>query len=195
MAPERGWRRRRNMFAETRLLMEYLAEHYAGRTWHVPFRVGADPAAVGVEILDEAELRLIRNTNRRVDAVVEPPPDLVMIEATMYRPTEKIGRLQEYLLLLEATPEAEKWKGAPLVPILLTGQDDPVARVLAERAGLTYVFWEPPWISDFYAEYPQRRRRASHAGMAAELARRFEGTQERIRAGRELASDGGERPT
>jgi len=162
------------MHAETRLLFEWVAEAYPGRELRHQFRVGTDPTIVGVEIVDEGELRLARNLNRRVDMVVVPPPDLVVIEATMFRPSDKIGRLQEYLLLLPATPEAQPWLRYPRVTVLLSGQDDAVARVLASRAGIRYVFWEPPWIDEFLALYPDRRRRAPHAGMVDELARRAE---------------------
>jgi len=160
MTTERHNPKRRNLFAETRLLMEYLREEFAGRTWHIQFRVGPDPASADRLAMDEGERRRLRNVNRRVDAVVEPPPDLVVIEATMFRPTEKLGRLQEYLFLLRLTPEFAQWRGAPLVPTILTGQDDPVARRLAEQMGIRYVFREPEWIGEFWALYPDRRRRA-----------------------------------
>jgi hypothetical protein len=164
VAPKHG-PKRRHMLAEYRLLSEWLAANYAGRTWHLQYRVGADPDIVGVQVLDEAERRLARNVNRQIDAVVEPPPDLLVIEATMYRPTEKIGRLQEYLLLLPASPEWPSWERHELVPVLLTAQHDPVAAKLCESLRFRYVFWEPEWIDEFYAVYPARRRRAPHSGI------------------------------
>jgi hypothetical protein len=159
---------------ESRLLGEWLAEEYAGRTWHLQFRVGTDPPSAGIDIADEAERRLARNVNRRVDALIEPPADLVVVEATMFRPTDKIGRLQEYLLLLPGTPEVAPWLRYPLVPVLLTGQDDPVARVLCGRLGIRYVFRPPVWLEEWLAMYPNRRRRAPHSGMVDALAARQE---------------------
>ena len=123
--------------------------------------------------------------NRRVDAIVEPPPELVVIEATMFRATEKIGRLKEYLLLLPATPEVEPWLDAPLRVVLLTGQDDAVARALCDEEGFDYVHYEPAWIADFYAVYPKRRRRAAHAGTVDRLLPRFRETTLKLRAGRQ----------
>lgn len=169
MVIERHNPRRRNLFAETRLLMEYLRDEYPGRTWHHQFAVGRTPEMVGVQLLDEGERRSARNFNRRVDAIVEPPPDLVVIEATMWRATEKIGRLKEYLFLLPATPEYREWAGAPLVPTILTGQHDPVAEVLCRQLGLRYVYRRPEWIDEFLALYPDRRRRTPHAGMMEAL--------------------------
>jgi hypothetical protein len=166
--------KRRNMLAETRLLMEYLAERYAGMQWFTQFRVGSDPELVGVTYEDEAERRLARNVCRRADAAVVTPTELVIIEATMWRATEKVGRLQEYLLLAPATPELQPYLGRPLVGELVTAQHDPVAEVLCRRQGFRYVFREPAWIEDFRAMYPDRRRRAPHAGMVAALAKQTE---------------------
>ncbi len=162
------------MLAETRLLSEYVAERYPGAEVHFQFRVGSDPEMVGVEIIDEAERRLARNINRRVDALVVTETEVVVIEATMWHPAPKVGRLQEYMLLLPATPEMAEWGGRRVVTELVTAQHDPVAEVLCQRLGYRYVHWEPAWMAEFYAAYPERRRRSLHAGMVRELARRTE---------------------
>jgi len=166
--------KRRNMMGETRFLSDWLARFYPGRSWRFQFRVGHDAAAVGVEIIDEAERRLMRNLNRYVDVLIEPPPDIVIVEATMWQASEALGKLAEYLVLLPATPEYSGWAGHPLVPVILTAQHDTVTELLAQRQGVRYVFWEPEWIGEWYAVYPERRRRAPHAGMVAELEKRLE---------------------
>lgn len=185
MVTEQHRPKRRNLFAESRLLSEWLVANYPGRRWQLQFRVGADPEQVGIAFQDDAERRLARNMNRRVDAVVEPPPDLVVIEATMFRATEKIGRLKEYLLLLPATPDVQPWLEAPLRVVLLTGQDDAVARALADEEGFDYVHYEPAWISDFYAVYPDRRRRAAHSGTVDWLLPHFRESTRQLRASRQ----------
>ena len=167
--------RRRNMLAETRLTSDWIALNYPGRNWHLQFRVGQHPEAAGIVIEDEAERRWAENFNRRVDAVIEPPPSLVMIEAKMWDAAAAIGRLMEYRLLLPATREVASWAPAPIEMVLLTAQDDPIARVLCNRNGIRYVFWEPPWIAEFYAVYPERRRKAAHPGLTDELLKQFGG--------------------
>jgi len=162
--------KRRNMLAETRLLMEYLAETYPGCTWWNQMSVGRDPEMVGVNYEDEAERRLARNVNRRVDAAVVTPTELVIVEATMWRATEKVGRLQEYMLLVPATPDLRPYLHLPRVAELVTAQHDPVAEVLCRRLGFRYVHRTPTWMDEFYAMYPQRRKRAPHAGMVEALA-------------------------
>lgn len=168
------------MLGETRLVSEWVPLNYPGRDWRLQFRVGHDPDIPGFQIVDEEERRWARSLNRRVDAVVKPPPDLVVIEAKMWDATSAIGRLKEYLLLLPATPEVKEWGPVRVVPVLLTGQDDPIARVLCEREGIEYVFWEPPWIGEWYAAYPDRRRKAAHSGLTEELVKQYDvGDRER----------------
>lgn len=167
--------RRRNLLAETRLTSEWVAANYPGRLAHFAFRVGHHPGAAGFVIEDEAELRLAQNVNRRVDAVIEPPPSIVMIEAKMWDATTAIGRLMEYRLLLPATAQVKEWGPAPVEMVILTAQDDPVARILCAQHGIRYVFYEPEWIGEFYAAYPARRRRAANPGLADELLRQLGG--------------------
>jgi hypothetical protein len=158
------------MLAETRLLSEYVAERYPGSHVQMHFRVGTDPEIVGVTLESEEERRFARNFNRWADALVVRPTELVLIEATMWRATEKVGRLQEYLILAQATPELVQYRGRPLRGELVTAQHDAVAEVLCQRQGLTYVHYEPSWMGEFLAAYPDRRRRAPHAGMAIAAA-------------------------
>jgi len=158
------------MMAETRLLMEYLQDAYPDDQWILQCRLGRDPTIVGVTLVDDAERRLARNLNRRADAVVIREREIVVLEATMYRATDKVGRLQEYLLLAPATPDLLPFQGRPLVGELVTGQHDPVAQELCRRQGLRYVHREPAWMADFWALYPDRRRRTPHAGMVEALA-------------------------
>jgi hypothetical protein len=136
------------------------------------FRVGGSPRSVAVDPDDEAEVRLLRNLNRRVDAVIAPPPNIVMVEAKMWDATSAIGRLMEYRLLLPATPEVAEWGYQAVEMVLLTAQHDPIAEVICGRQGIRYVHWEPPWIDEFYAVYPERRRKPTHAGLVEELVRR-----------------------
>lgn len=170
MEIERHNPKRRHLLGESRLLSEYIRDRYAGRAFHSQLPIGASPGAVGVDYLDEAEERMARRLNRRVDAVIVPPPELVVIEATMSRPSDKVGRLIEYLLLLPATPEYRNWAGAPVVVELVTAQDDEVARKMCALLGFRYVFYEPDWIDEFHAVYPRRKRRSPHAGLVQRAA-------------------------
>lgn len=161
---------RRFHLGESRLLAEYMAERYAGSIISFQPRIGTDPGLVGVTIEDEGERRLARNLNRRPDAWAITETEIVIIEASMMWPTTKIGRLEEYLLLVPATPELVEYKGRRPVGEILTAIDDPMARLLCERHGFRYEFLEPSWMSEYLAAYPDRKRRAPHSGLVEALA-------------------------
>ncbi len=160
---------RRFHLGESRLLTEYLADRYAGADIILQARLGTDPELVGVTLLDDEERRLARNLNRRADAVAVTDTELVVIEASMQWPTTKIGRLMEYLLLVPATPDLVQYRGRRVIGEILTAIDDPMAKLLCERHGFRYVWVEPPWMAEYLAAYPDRKRRAPHAGMVQAL--------------------------
>jgi hypothetical protein len=162
---------RRFHLGESRLLAEYLAEQYKGAILSFQPRMGSDPQLVGVELVDEAERRLARNLNRRPDAWAITPTEIVIIEASMQWPTTKIGRLEEYLLYVPATPDLQPYMGRRVVGEILTAIDDPAARHLCGLHGFRYVWREPSWMPEYLAAYPDRKRRAPHTDLVQALAR------------------------
>lgn len=163
--------KRRYMMGEKRLVMEYLAEHYQGCEWFVQFRVGSDPGTVGVEYESEEERRLARNANYWADAIVVTPTELVVIEATMYRGAAKAGKLLEYMKLVPATPELLPYLGRRLVGEVVSAQDDPLGREVCKDLGLRFVVFTPPWLPEFWALYPDRRRRPANGRLVQALAK------------------------
>jgi hypothetical protein len=153
-----------------------MAERYAGATIAFQPRVGADPELVGVGAVDEAEMRWMRRLNRRPDAWAITDTEIVIIEASMQWPTTKISRLEEYLLLVPATPDLVEYKGRRLVGEILTAIHDPMAELLCNRHGFRYVFREPSWIAEYLAAYPDRKRSAPAAGLVQALAEAQERT-------------------
>lgn len=161
--------KRRYMMGEKRLVMEYLLEKYAGYEWFVQCRVGADPEMAGGEYEDEAERRLARNVNYWVDAVVVTPTELVVIEATMYRGAAKAGKLLEYMMLLPATPGLRPYLGRRVVGEVVSAQDDPLGREVCKGLGIRFVVYEPSWLGEFWAQYPDRRRRPANERLVRAL--------------------------
>lgn len=178
MVTERHNPKRRNMLGENRLVSEWVLLAYPGRAWHRHFRVGGNPELLGLGDLEPEELQVIRNRNRWVDLVVEPPPDLVVVEAKMWDASNGIGKLKEYLAELPFTPEYIAWGRPPVRAVVLTAQHDPLAQMVIEDAGIEYVWWEPPWIGDWYALYPERRRKAA-ASSVVDALRGLRGPPER----------------
>lgn len=161
---ERHSPKRRNLLAETRLLGEYLAARYPGAVWHLKMRVGPIRQTTGADLTDPGEVALARKFNRWADAVVITPVEVVIIEAKMWDPGNALGKVLEYLKLARQTPELVPYLDRPFVGEVVTGQHDPLAERVIREAGVRYVHYEPDWIEDFYALYPQRRRRAAFSG-------------------------------
>jgi hypothetical protein len=164
MVQERHNPKRRQLFAESRLVSEYLAETYPGAQWFVNLRIGATGTMDGVDLTDPGQVGLLRNRNRYADAVVVTPAELVVVEGTMWQADAKVGQLQAYMMVVRFTPALLPYLERPVVGELVTGQDDPLAAAICRRAGIRYVHYEPPWIDDFYAAYPHRRRRPTYVG-------------------------------
>ncbi len=167
---ERHKPKRRNMFAETRLLGEYLAQAYPGATWHLKMRVGPARKMAGEAPIDQEEINLARNFNRWADAVVVTAAEIVVIEAKMWDPGNALGKVLEYMLLARQTPELQQYAGRRLVGEVLTAQHDALAERVIRQAGIRYVHYEPPWIGEFYALYPDRKRKAAFTGLDEEPA-------------------------
>jgi hypothetical protein len=171
------------MMGEKRLLMEYLAENYPGCVWFVQFRVGSDPEMGGAEYEDEAERRLARNVNYWVDGVVVTPTELVVIEATMYRGAAKAGKLLEYMKLLPATPELRPYLGRRVVGEVVSAQDDPLGREVCKDLGIRFVVYAPSWLPEFWALYPDRRRRPANERLVQALRQAEEAGSSKGEAG------------
>lgn len=156
--------RRRQMMGETRLLMEYLLLTYPSWPWFTNMKLGTDiPAKSGV-VLDEAERRLLRVYKRYADAVVITDSEIIVIEATISRSTDKVGPLLQYVSLVPHTPELRPFLGRMVVGVILSAVPDAVAENLARKVGVRYVTFTPPWLEEFFAIYPGRIRRAPAPG-------------------------------
>jgi len=155
---------RRHLLGETRLLMEYLAQTYPDDRWLTNIKVGtAIQPKVGLELTDE-ERRMFKVYQRFPDAVVVRPRELVVIEACVWRSLEKVGQLLQYLLVVPHTTELKPFLDRPVVGELLTAQGDAVAEKICRDHNIRYTVFVPPWLDEFYALHPERKRRAPAPG-------------------------------
>ena len=150
----------RYAFRETRLLMDYLAATYPGRRWYTNVRVGAlEPHALRPG-MSEAEMRLLGGWRRYADAIVGPPPDVVVVETTIWKAVEKIGPLMEYLALVPETPELAELRSYPLRGELVSPIPDQRAADICGRVGIRFVVFKVTWLDETIAAYGRRFRRA-----------------------------------
>lgn len=152
------------MFAETRLLNEYLRDRYPDAVTLVKPRLGAFPAGLIRDTTDDAERRFASNFRRWADAIVIEDEQLIVIEAVMWDPGRKVGQIQAYIKLVPHTPELEEYHGLPIVGEIVTAQHDPLAQEVIEDAGFRYVHYEPEWMEEWLSLYPARKRRPAFTG-------------------------------
>lgn len=154
-----------NVLGETKLLTEYLRDRYGDYAWEVKPRLGATPYSRDVADLDDGERRILENQNRWADAVVILPDSLIVVEATLWDPANKIGQVEQYVELLPHTERFKQYAGRRVLGEIVTAQDDPLARMLIERHGLRYYVYTPPWFDEYLKKYPNRRRRPPLLGL------------------------------
>lgn len=94
----------------------------------------------------------------------------------MWDASKKLGQVLEYMRLAASTPDLAPYLARPIVGEIVTAQHDPLAQQVIQAAGIRYVHFEPPWIDEFYALYPKRRRRAAWGGDRAEMDESANGT-------------------
>jgi len=144
--------------------MEYLAHAYPEDVWLTNIKVGtAIKPKVGLELSD-AERRMFAVYQRFPDAVIVRPHELVVLEACVWRSLEKIGQLLQYLLIVPHTAELKKYLDRPMVGEILTAQGDAIAEKICQDHGIRYTVHAPPWLDEFYALHPERKRRSPAPG-------------------------------
>lgn len=146
------------------MLSEYLAARYPGARWLLNAKLGGDlPPRTGMD-LTESERRMLQVYKRYADAVVITTTEIVVIEATILNSLHKVGPLLQYVALVPHTPSLREYLPRRIRGELVTAVPDAVAEHIARRQNLDYVTFSPPWLSEFFAIYPGRVRRAPAPG-------------------------------
>jgi len=139
---------------EAAYVSEFIAKYFPGRRFDTYVRLGSYPQPVSEERLEEPELALLRVRMRWADAVVYPPPDLIVVEGKL-RPTEYLKGLSElelYLRLVPNTPHLQIYLPVAIRGILLTPIEDPALALLAREKGFQYLVFVP----SFWPEYARK---------------------------------------
>lgn len=152
--------KRRFMWGETRLLMDYLRDAYPQDRWFTNMRIGPIKTVLPLDDLTESERRLLGAGRRFVDAVVIRPHEIVVIEATMREQVESVGPLLEYLELTPQTPELQEFLPRPIRGELVSPIPDPRTEALCRKLGIRFVWHRVDWLDEFMVAYAARLRRA-----------------------------------
>jgi hypothetical protein len=76
----------------------------------------------------------IRNTQKRADAIIERPEDVLLVEFRFNAQLNAIGRLRGYELLLQDDNPFRK----PIIPVLVTNKPDSEVKRVAEDLKIIY---------------------------------------------------------
>jgi len=104
---------------------------------------------------------MVGSWRRWADAIVYPPPDLILIEAAIRPNPGKIGQLKLYALLLPHTPELTPYKTAKIRLVMLYAIEDPATTYLARQQGIEAVEYKPTWLPAYLRLLMPRERRGS----------------------------------
>lgn len=131
---------------ETRLLAEYLLEHYpeGGYRQRVPLGPAVFPPGGGQSL--ETALRMSRPWRPEVDAVVQDQGALVLIEAKVFKLVDGIAKLPLYRSLVGTTPELGDMRSLPRVMRLVAPWTSANAQTMARASGVELVVYHPAWI-------------------------------------------------
>ena len=156
---KRSWQPR-----EMQMVTEFLTKFYAARRWKTRVRLGSPPEALIREEMTPEERAMVGAWRRWADAVVYPPPDLIIIEAAIRPAPGKISQLELYALLLPHTPEFLGIKYEKIRLILLFAIEDPATTFLARQKGIECVEYKPTWLPAYLRILMPRERRGSLPG-------------------------------
>ena len=105
------------------------------------------------------ERAMVGSWRRWADALVYPPPDLILLEAAIRPEPGDISKLELYAMLLRHTPELSPHLDAKTRLILLFAIEDPAVTYLARKHGIEAVEYKPAWLPAYLKLLMPRERR------------------------------------
>jgi hypothetical protein len=138
---------RKSRQVETRLIAEYLKEHYS----KFPFIMKQPLGAVSEELMKTEgytkALGITRPFRPEVDAVVILPRYLIIVEAKVWNVVNGLAKLPLYKSLVPFTPELKEYMPRELLMELVVGWTNPNLEIMAKDMGVTVRLYCPDWLS------------------------------------------------
>jgi len=159
---------------ETRLLSEYLMEHWEG----VPVRMNVPVGPLPAGLVDAVGARAIgwaRPFRPEVDALVWPGGKLILVEAKILSVIDGIAKLPVYAGLVSTTPELLPYAGLPREMICVCPWDADHVHAMAKTVGVSIAVFRPAWIEEYldsrmnYWTPEYRRNREAKRALRREL--------------------------
>lgn len=139
---------RKSRQVETRMISEYLKEHYSG----FPFIMNVPLGVVSEDLMREEgykkALGMSRPFRPMADAVVILPNYLLLIEAKVWNVVNGLAKLPLYKSLVPVTPELKQYTPQNVLMQLVVGWTNPNLHVMARDAGVDLKVYHPLWLEE-----------------------------------------------
>lgn len=138
-------------------MQEFVVEHL--HPWRVYFRtrLGGVSDEMRAGLPEGVTDKIFSVTQRYADAVCIFVEHIEIWEAKLIRPLGAITQLQLYEMAFRKTPEFSVYKDWPISLHLLTPIRDEDLESLCEAAGISIVYCEPAWVTEYLSGHFRTR--------------------------------------
>jgi len=152
-------RQRRYIIIHERMLIEWLLKTYPPGTWRTNVRLGRPHPEQRARAVAPEELRAFYPWMPSADAVVVLPEEVHIVECLVRPEWWKAFQLVLYEEFFRITEEYREHWEKPVRLILLSAVTNPIVTKARRKIGVRVVTWRPPYVDEYLALYPYRKRR------------------------------------
>ena len=139
---------RKSRQVETRLVAEYLKEHYSSFSFIMKQPLGAVPEEYLKEYGWKKTLGILRPFRPEVDAVVILPSYLLIVEAKVWSIVDGLAKLPLYKSLVPVTPELKQFMPREVLMQLVVGWTNPNLEIMARSMDVEVKVYCPAWMEE-----------------------------------------------
>lgn len=139
---------RKTRQVETRLVAEYLKEHYSAFPFINKCPVGKVSEALMADIGYEKALGITSPSRYEIDAVVILPRYLLIIEAKVWQVVNGLAKLPLYKSLVPVTPELQQYHDREVLMQCVVGWSNSNLEIMARSMGVELVVYCPDWLKE-----------------------------------------------
>ena len=134
---------------ERLLIKDYIAERYLGEHVILGCPLGPVPEVIIATYGYRQALRVARGIRPEVDALVIKAPNLILIEAKIFKWLDGLSKLPVYASLIPTTYELEQYRDYNIVMRLVTPWINETIETAAANLGVKVEIFSPPWSADY----------------------------------------------
>jgi hypothetical protein len=137
---------------EPRWVSEYVLATYPQAKTRFRVPLGDIPASFTEQFGATKAARAYRPWRPEVDALIELPDRLILLEGKIFKAMDGLSKLPVYASMVPITPELAEIKSKPLEMHLLVVRALPWVQQAAQMQHVTVVEWAPLWIVQIWED-------------------------------------------